>query len=116
MPEAGLLRLSFETYSNDELWLEGFKNAMIQHENHEEDKRLSQGKGKSSGAPISRKSEDRALTKNNTRPPKRYTVEKRATYKGKPKVPRAKAWSKEGTATNKKRYYTQTGIKLTTPS
>jgi len=29
MPEAGLLRLSFETYPNDELWLAGFKNAMI---------------------------------------------------------------------------------------
>ena len=40
MPEAGLLRLSFETYPNDELWLAGFMNAMIQHENHEEDKRL----------------------------------------------------------------------------
>jgi len=53
MPEAGLLRLSFETYPNDELWLAGFKNAMIQHENHEEDKRLPHGKGESSGIPIS---------------------------------------------------------------
>jgi len=49
MPEARLLRLSLETYPNDELWLEGFKNAMIEHENHEEDKRLRHGKGESSG-------------------------------------------------------------------
>jgi len=53
MPEAGLLKLSFETYPNDELWQEGFKNAMIQHENHKEDKRLRHGKGKSSGTSIS---------------------------------------------------------------
>jgi len=66
MPEAGLIRQSFETYSKDELWLEGFKNAMIQHENHEEDKRLRHGKGQSSGTLISQKTEDRALTKSNT--------------------------------------------------
>ena len=53
MGEAALLRLSFETYPNDELWLAGFKNAMIQHENHEEDKRLRHGKGESSGTSIS---------------------------------------------------------------
>ena len=40
MLEARLFRLSFETYPNDELWQEGFKNAMIQCENCEEDKRL----------------------------------------------------------------------------
>jgi len=102
MPEAGLLRLSFETYPNDELCLAGFKNAMIQHENHEEDKRLRHRKGKSSGTSISRKTEDRASTKNNPRPLKRYSVEKRAAYKGKPKVPRTKTWSKEKTATDKK--------------
>jgi len=49
MPEAGLLRLSFEIYPNDELWLEGFKNSMIQHEDHEEDKHLRREKGESSG-------------------------------------------------------------------
>jgi len=102
MPEAGLLRLSFETYPNDELWLAGFKNAMIQHENQEEDKRLRHGKGKSSGTSISRKTDDRTSTKSNPRPPKRYTVEKRAAYKEKHKVPRTKAWSKEKTATDKK--------------
>jgi len=103
MPEAGLLRLSFETYPNDELWLAGFKNAMIQHENHKEEKRLRDGKGESLGTSISRKMEDRALTKSNTRPPKRYTAEKRAAYVGKPKAPRKKKeWSKEKTATNKK--------------
>ena len=53
MLEVGLLRLSFETYPNDKLWQEGFKNAMIQHENHEEDKRLRHGKGESSGTLIS---------------------------------------------------------------
>jgi len=63
---------------------------MIQHENHEEDKRLRHGKGESSGISIGRKTEDRTSTKCNPRPPKRYTVEKRATYKGKPKVPRTK--------------------------
>jgi len=102
MPEAGLLRLLFETYLNDELWLAGFKNAMIQYENHEEDKRLRHGKGESSGISISRKTEDRASTKSNPRPPKRYTAEKRASYKGKPKVPRTKTGSKEKTATNQK--------------
>jgi len=75
---------------------------MIQHENHEEDKRLRHGKGESSGTSISRKTEDRASTKSNPRPPKRHTMEKRAAYKGKPKVPRTKTWSKEKTATNKK--------------
>ena len=55
MPEAGLLRLLFETYPNDELWQKGFKNAMIQHENHKEDKGLRDGKGESSGTSISRK-------------------------------------------------------------
>jgi len=44
MQEAGLLRLSFKTYPNNELWLEGFKNTMIQYEDHEEDKRLGRGK------------------------------------------------------------------------
>jgi len=102
MPEARLLRLSFETYPNDELWLEGFKNAMIQHENYEEDKRLRHGKGESSGTSISQKTEDRDQTKGNTRPPKRYTTEKQAAYKGKPKVLRTKAWSKEKTVTDKK--------------
>ena len=77
MPEAGLLRLSFETYPNDELWLAGFKNAMIQHENHKEDKRLRDGKGESSGTSISRKTEDQNSTKSNPRPPKRYKEEKR---------------------------------------
>ena len=103
MPEAGLLRLSFETYPNDELWLAGFKNAMIQHENHEEDKRLRHGKGESSGTSINRKTENRVPTKSNPRPPKRYTAEKRAAYMEKPKVPcQKKEWSKEKTATNKK--------------
>jgi len=102
MPEAGLLRLSFETYPNDELWLAGFKNAMIQHENHEEDKRLRHKKGESSETSISRKTEDPASTKSNLRPPKRYTVEKWAAYKGKPKVPCTKTWSKETRATDKK--------------
>jgi len=102
MLEARLLRLSFETYPNNELWLAGFKNAMIQYENHEEDKRLRHGKGESSGRSIGRKTEDRASTKSNPRPPNRYTVEKRAAYKGKPKVPRTKTWSKEKTATDKK--------------
>jgi len=102
MLEAGLLRLSFETYPNDELWLAGFKNAMIQHEKNEEDKRLRHGKGESSGTSISWKTEDRASTKSNQRAPKRHTVEKRAAYKGKPKVPRTKTWSKEKTATDKK--------------
>jgi len=87
MPEAGLLRLSFETYPNDELWQEEFKNAMIQHKHHEEDKRLRHRKGKSSGTSRSQKRENRAPTKSNTRPPKRYTAEKRVAYKGKPKVP-----------------------------
>jgi len=102
VPEGGLLRLSFETYPDDQLWRAGFKNAMIQHENHEEDKRQRHGKGESSGTSISRKTEDRTSTKSNPRPPKRYTAEKRAAYKGKPKVPRTKMWSKEKTATNKK--------------
>jgi len=103
MPEAGLVRLSFETYPNNELWLAGFKNAIIQPENHEEDKRLRNGKGESSGTSISRKAEDRGSTKSNARPPKRYMVEKRAAYMGKPKVPhKMKEWSKERTATNKK--------------
>jgi len=102
MPEAGQLRLSLETYPNDELWQEGFKNAMIQHENDEEDKRIRHGKGKSSGTSISRKTENRAPTKSNESPPKRYTAEKRATYKGKPNVPHTKTWSKEKTATDKK--------------
>ena len=57
MLEAGLLRVSFETYPNDELWLAGFKNTMLEHENHEEDKRLRHGKGESSGTLISRKLE-----------------------------------------------------------
>jgi len=102
MPEAGLLGLSFETYPNDKLWLAGFKNAMIQHENHEKDKRRTHGKGESSGTLITRKIEDRAWIKSNQIPPKRYTAEKRASYKGKPKVPRMKIWSKEKTDTNKK--------------
>jgi len=102
MPEARLLRLSFKTYPNNELWLAGFKNAMIQDENYEEDKRLRCGKGESSRTMISRKTEDRAPRKSNTRSPKRYTVEKRAAYKGKPKGPRTKQWSKEKTATDKK--------------
>jgi len=103
MPEAGLLRLSFETYPNHELWLAGFKNGMIQHQNHKEDKGLRHGKGESSGTSISRKTEDGVLTKRNSRPPKRYTVEKWAAYMGKPKVPhKRKEWSKEKTATNKK--------------
>ena len=55
MPEAGRLRLSFETYHNDELWLAGFKNAMIQHEDHEKDRRLRRGKGKSSRTSISQR-------------------------------------------------------------
>jgi len=59
MPEVGLLTLSLETYPNDELWLPGFKNAMIQHENHEEDKCRRHGKGESLGTSISRKTEDR---------------------------------------------------------
>ena len=110
MPEAGLLRLSFETYPNDELWLAGFKNAMIQHENHEEDKRLRHGKGESSGTSISRKTEDRASTKSNPRPPKRYTADKRAASMGKPKVRRKKKeWLKEKTATNKKEGCTRCG-------
>jgi len=75
---------------------------MIRHENHEDDKRLRHGKGESSGTWISRKKEDRTSTKSNQRPPKRYMVEKRAAYKGKPKVPRTKALSKEKTATDKK--------------
>jgi len=102
MLEAGLLRLSFETYPKDELWLVGFKKAMIQHENHEEDKRLRHAKGESWGTSISRKTEHRASTKSNPRPPKRYTAEKRAAYKGKPKVPHTKTWLKEKTATDKK--------------
>jgi len=75
---------------------------MIQHENHEEDKRLRDGKGESSGISISRKTEDRAPNKSNTRPLKRYAAEKRAAYMGKLKVSRKKAWSEEKTATNKK--------------
>ena len=102
MPEAGLIRLSFETYPNDEIWQEGFENAIIQHENHEEDKRLRHQKGESSGTSISRKTEDRLPTRSYTRPPKRYTAEKYAAYKGRPQVPRKKDWSKEKTATNKK--------------
>jgi len=102
MPETGLLRLSFETYPKDELRLEGFKNARIQHENHEEDKRLRRGKGKSSGTSISQKTEDRAPPKSNMRPPKRYTAEKLAAYKGKPEVPRTRQQSKEKRTTNKK--------------
>ena len=90
---------------------------MIQHENHEEDKRLRHGKGESSGTSISRKTEDRASTKSNPRPPKRYTVEKRAAYMGKPKVPhKKKEWSKEKTATNKKEVVHTDWDKLTTPS
>jgi len=53
MPEAGLLRLSFKRYPNEELWQEELTNAIIQHENHEEDKRLRQRKGESSGTLIS---------------------------------------------------------------
>jgi len=49
MPEARLLRLSFEIYPNDQLWLEGFKNDMIQYEDHEEEKCLRRGKGESLG-------------------------------------------------------------------
>jgi len=76
---------------------------MIQHENHKEDKRLRQGKGESSGTSISPKTEERASTKSNPRPPKRYRVQKRATYMGEPKVPcKKKEWLKEKTATNKK--------------
>jgi len=30
MPEASLLRPSYDKFPNDELWLEGFKNVMIQ--------------------------------------------------------------------------------------
>jgi len=70
MPEAGLLRQSFETYPKDELWLAGFKNSMIQRENHEEDKRLRGGKGESSGTTINRNKEDWATPKSNTRPTK----------------------------------------------
>jgi len=78
MPEAGLLRLSFETYPNDELWLEGFKNVIIQYKDYKEEKRLRHAKGESSGTLISWKTEDRAPTMSNTRLPKRYTKEKRA--------------------------------------
>jgi len=53
-------------------------NALIKHENHEEDKRLTHGKGESSGTSISEKTEDRAPKKNNSRPPKRYRAEKQA--------------------------------------
>jgi len=81
MPEARVLRLLFETYPNDELLQEGFKNAMIQHEKDEEDKRLRHGKGESSGTSISQKTKDRAPNKSKIRPPKRYTAEKRATRK-----------------------------------
>jgi len=102
MPKAGLLRISFKTYLNDELWLDGFKNVMIQHEKHEEDKHLRHRKGESSGTSISRKPETRAPMKSNSRPPKIYTAEKRAAYMGKPKVPSKKEWSKEKTATDKK--------------
>jgi len=87
MMKAGLLKLSFENYPNEELWLEGFKNAMIQHEDNEENKRLRRGKGESSETSISRKREDRAPTKSNMRTLKRYTKEKQAVYMGKPKVP-----------------------------
>jgi len=87
MPEAGLLRLSLETYPKDELWLDRFRNAMIQYENHEEEKCLRHGMGESAGISISRKTETRAPMKSNTRPPKRYTTEKEAAYMGKPKVP-----------------------------
>ena len=44
----------------------------------------------------------RASTKSNQRPTKRYTVERRAAYKGKANVPRTKTWSTEKPATNKK--------------
>jgi len=74
---------------------------MIQHENHQEDKRLRHGKGESSGTSTSRKREDQAPTKSNMRPAKRYTAEKPAAYKGKPKIPRTKQWSKEKTTTDK---------------
>jgi len=53
MPDTGLKRLSFEIYPNDELLLEGFKNAIIQREDHEEDKGLRRGQGQSSGTSIS---------------------------------------------------------------
>jgi len=102
MLEARLFRLSFETYPNDELWQEGFKNAMIQCENCEEDKRLRNWKGEPSGTWISRKTKDQAVKKSNTRPPKRYTAERQAAYMEKPKVPHKKKWSEEKTATNKK--------------
>jgi len=101
MPKAGLLRLSFKTYPNDELWLEGFKNAMIQHENHKEDRRLRRVKGESSETLKSGKIEDRTPSKSNPRPPERYKAEKRAAYKGKPMIPRMKPWWKEKTATEK---------------
>jgi len=48
------------------------------------------------------KTEDRAPIKSNSRPPKWYTAMKGSPYKGKPKVPRKKPWSKEKTAINKK--------------
>jgi len=102
MLEAGLLRLSFEIDPKDELWLARFKNAIIQHEDHEEDRHLRRGKGESWGTLISRKTEDSAPPKRKSRPPKRYMTERRAAYKGKPKVPRTKQWSKERIATDKK--------------
>jgi len=66
MPEARILRLLLETYPSNELWLAGFKNGMIQHEDHEEDRCKRSGKGESSGILIRRKTEDRAPTKSNT--------------------------------------------------
>jgi len=76
MLEAGLLWLSFKTYPNHKLCLEGFKNAMIQYEDHEEDMRLRREKGESSGTATSQKTEDQAPTKSNPRPLRRYIKEK----------------------------------------
>jgi len=100
--EAGLLRLSFETNPNDQLWLARFKNAMIQHKNREEEKHLRLRQSESSETSIGRKTEDQALPQRNTRAPKRYMAEKWAAYKGNPKVPHRRQWSKDKTATDKK--------------
>jgi len=83
MPEAGLLRLSFEIYPNDELWLAGFKNAMIQHENHEEEKRLRHGKGESSGTSISQKNRRPTFDKEQSKTPQKVYGRKTGRLYGK---------------------------------
>jgi len=94
------------TLIHNEIWLEGFKKAVIQYEDHKEDKHIRRGKRESSGTSSSRRDKNKKPPRNSTRPLKRYTKQKMAVYKasiGKPKTPGKKEWSKEKIVTTKKR-------------